>query len=100
MSLATAIQEPIGIMTQSSLALEAPVGARPFIKWAGGKGQLLPELTQRLPGHFGRYHEPFVGGGALFFHLHSAGRLRRGAGSRASSCPGGACRVGPGRTDR
>jgi DNA adenine methylase len=79
MSLAAAIEEPIGIMTQSSLAIEAPVAARPFIKWAGGKGQLLPELTQRLPGHFGRYHEPFVGGGALFFHLHSAGKLRRGA---------------------
>ena len=78
MSLA-ARQDPIGIMTQSSLALEAPVAARPFIKWAGGKSQLLHELSQRLPRHFKRYHEPFVGGGALFFHLHNAGRLRHGA---------------------
>jgi DNA adenine methylase len=66
-------------MTQSALALEAPVAARPFIKWAGGKGQLLPELSQRLPHRFRRYHEPFVGGGALFFHLYNTGRLRHGA---------------------
>ncbi len=76
MSLTIARKDPIGIMTQSSLAIEAPVAARPFIKWAGGKGQLLPELTQRLPRHFKRYHEPFVGGGALFFHLYNAGKLR------------------------
>lgn len=53
--------------------------ARPFLKWAGGKGQLLPELTNRLPPHFGRYHEPFVGGGALFFSLWGGGRLAAGA---------------------
>ena len=43
---------------------------RPFIKWVGGKGQLLPELLKRvkLAGDFGRYHEPFVGGGALFVY--------------------------------
>jgi DNA adenine methylase len=66
-------------MAQSSLALEAPLAARPFIKWAGGKGQLLPELSRRLPRSFRRYHEPFVGGAALFFHLHNGGRLREGA---------------------
>lgn len=44
-------------------------GARPFLKWVGGKRQLLPELAARSPRGFGRYHEPFVGGGALFFHL-------------------------------
>ena len=42
---------------------------RPFLKWAGGKRQLLTEISSRLPGHFGTYYEPFVGGGALFFHL-------------------------------
>lgn len=52
---------------------------RPFLKWAGGKGQLLPELTSRLPTHFRRYHEPFVGGGALFFSLSAIGRLSAGA---------------------
>lgn len=42
---------------------------RSFIKWVGGKSQLLPELLSRLPTSFGRYHEPFLGGGALFFAL-------------------------------
>ncbi len=58
---------------------EFSVIARPFLKWAGGKGQLLPELTRRLPVSFHRYHEPFVGGGALFFHLANNGRLKAGA---------------------
>ncbi len=42
---------------------------RPFLKWAGGKGQLLPRLLAELPSRFGDYHEPFLGGGALFFAL-------------------------------
>jgi len=52
---------------------------RPFLKWAGGKGQLLGELTARVDatGEFGRYHEPFVGGGALFFEMFRARLLRR-----------------------
>lgn len=41
---------------------------KPFLKWAGGKTKLLAELTTRVP-RFRRYHEPFLGGGALFFHL-------------------------------
>ena len=49
--------------------------ARPVLKWAGGKGQLLPVLLARLPESFAAYHEPFVGGGALFFALASQGRV-------------------------
>ena len=41
----------------------------PFVKWVGGKRQLLPELVKRLPSNFKTYIEPFVGGGALFFNL-------------------------------
>lgn len=40
---------------------------RPLLKWAGGKTQLLDELLTRMPKNYGRYIEPFVGGGALFF---------------------------------
>jgi DNA adenine methylase len=43
--------------------------ARPFLKWAGGKRQLLGQLVKRLPPSFHAYHEPFLGGGALFFEL-------------------------------
>ena len=56
--------------------LRHPEEARPFLKWAGGKGQLLPELLPRVPSSFGRYLEPFVGSGALFFALVARGRLR------------------------
>lgn len=44
------------------------VKAKPFVKWVGGKTQLLSELTSRIPDRVSRYFEPFVGGGALFFH--------------------------------
>ena len=42
---------------------------RPFVKWVGGKSQLLPELVKRVPQNFTTYYEPFLGGGALFFAL-------------------------------
>lgn len=45
--------------------------AEPFLKWAGGKRQLLPELLKRVPKNFGAYWEPFLGGGALFFALRA-----------------------------
>lgn len=43
--------------------------AKPFVKWVGGKRQLLPKLVERLPAKIENYWEPFIGGGALFFHL-------------------------------
>ena len=50
------------------VASETGVG-RPFIKWAGGKRQLLPSLLRHAPPKPARYFEPFIGGGALFFAL-------------------------------
>lgn len=52
--------------------------AKPFFKSAGGKTRLLPELLKRLPDRFGTYHEPFVGGGALFWNLAASERIGRG----------------------
>jgi site-specific DNA-adenine methylase len=45
----------------------------PFIKWAGGKSQLLSELDKMIPHQFNKYFEPFRGGGAMFFYLMSRG---------------------------
>ncbi len=42
---------------------------QPVLKWAGGKRQLLPQLEEYFPKKFTRYYEPFVGGGAVLFHL-------------------------------
>lgn len=44
---------------------------KPFVKWAGGKRQLLPILSLHLPQNFENYFEPFLGGGAVLFHLMS-----------------------------
>ena len=53
--------------------------AKPFLKWAGGKTQLLPQLLARTPTRIGTYYEPFLGGGALFFALQQRGRFERAA---------------------
>jgi DNA adenine methylase len=49
---------------------------RPFLKWAGGKRQLLPVLRSFYPLEYERYFEPFLGSGAVFFDLHNRGLLR------------------------
>ena len=51
------------------------VRLRPFLKWVGGKRQLLPVLRRFYPEPMGRYFEPFVGSGAVFFDLVSSGHL-------------------------
>lgn len=43
--------------------------AAPFVKWAGGKRQLLPQIKERMPEKYNKYYEPFVGGGAVIFEL-------------------------------
>lgn len=57
-------------VTAALLAKDSsPAHAKPFLKWVGGKRQLLREIIGHAPAKFGSYHEPFVGGGAVFFHL-------------------------------
>jgi DNA adenine methylase len=54
---------------------EKQLFAKPFLKWAGGKTQILDEIDKRLPkneiyaGDIDTYIEPFLGGGAVFFHI-------------------------------
>ena len=54
-----------------------PSPVRPFLKWAGGKRQLLPRIRLFYPEQFGTYYEPFVGSGAVFFDLYNRGLLAR-----------------------
>jgi DNA adenine methylase len=50
----------------SALSVVAP---RPFLKWAGGKSQLIQQYIPHFPSGYKTYYEPFLGGGAIFFHL-------------------------------
>ena len=59
---------------QSRLVQSQNFYAKPFLKWMGGKGQLLKEIDKRLPknvknNEIDYYYEPFVGAGSVFFHL-------------------------------
>ena len=57
---------PIGLLP-SFAAYSAPI--KPFIRWAGGKSRLLPRVLPHVPDSINEYYEPFLGGGAVFFHL-------------------------------
>jgi len=57
------VQEPLGLFPKY-------VAIKPFLKWAGGKTQLLTELHKYVPNNFNKYIEPFIGGGAMFFSLN------------------------------
>ena len=48
---------------------------RPLLKWAGGKTQLLGEILPKMPKKYGRFIEPFFGGGAVFFAVRPAGGI-------------------------
>lgn len=74
-------------MHRSAVVEPAP-SVRPFLKWAGGKRQLLRELRRYVPVEFSMYHEPFLGSGALFFDLWRSNRLH-----------GTACQLGDANPD-
>lgn len=54
---------------QATTKLNAIRVVKPILKWAGGKTQMLSDLLPKVPSSYGRYIEPFLGGGALFFAL-------------------------------
>lgn len=56
-------EEPLGFFPNE-------VSIKPFLKWAGGKTQLIPELAKLIPLQYNKYIEPFIGGGAFFFFLN------------------------------
>ena len=63
------------MLETATIRTKSKYSAKPFVKWAGGKTQILNELIRRLPLHLfysnkiNKYIEPFVGSGALMFHI-------------------------------
>ena len=58
------------IVSKSDKALPEVASARPFLRWAGSKRQLLPRLRPLIEASPGRYIEPFMGSASLFFSLN------------------------------
>lgn len=56
-------------MTEHAIPKKNSMQAKPILKWAGGKTQMLGDLLPKVPTSYGRYIEPFIGGGAMFFAL-------------------------------
>jgi len=50
---------------------------KPVVKWVGGKTQLLENISENAPIEYGKYIEPFFGGGAVFFSLYKQGRVKK-----------------------
>ncbi len=75
LSFATDDMSTAQARSRVSVSPPSPPAVRPFLKWAGGKRQLLPEITRFVPPSFGAYCEPFLGSGAVYFDLESRGLL-------------------------
>src|SRR5438067_13634864 len=59
---------------------------QPFLKWAGGKRQLVPEIRKYIPTKFKLYFEPFVGAGAVLFELQPSIALINDANPELINC--------------
>lgn len=68
----------IDLSTAATAAPERQRATKPFVRWAGGKTRLLPQILPHVPNSFRNYYEPFLGGGAMFFAVQDRiqGRAR------------------------
>ena len=72
--------------TSKRRAYKHNVLAQPFLKWAGGKRQLLPVIKEYLPKKFTQYYEPFVGAGAVLFSLQPRKSIINDTNSELINC--------------
>ena len=77
-------QEPLS--RSKRRAYKHNVLAQPFLKWAGGKRQLLPAIKEYLPKKFTQYYEPFVGAGAVLFSLQPKKSIINDTNSELINC--------------
>jgi len=70
----------------SKLGIESSIQVKPFLRWAGGKSRLTKYLKEYLPKEFGRYWEPFLGSGALYFCLFPTNAYLSDSNSDLISC--------------
>lgn len=90
MAQATSLQLGITLDLQRDMlagSFLCPVKAKPFLKWAGGKTQLLQTLSALMPADWdGAYYEPFLGSGALFFHVNPASAVINDSNDELINC--------------
>ena len=68
--MTTLLVQPTPPLPRSSRYLQGvTIPPRPFLKWAGGKSQLIQQYSRHFPPQYQTYYEPFLGGGAIFFYL-------------------------------
>lgn len=67
--LSNALNIPLRELLDFEYKVVTESNLKPFVKWAGGKTQLLNEIKELMPKQYNVYFEPFIGGGALFFNL-------------------------------
>ena len=58
------------LLVRNQTLFPIPSLQKPFLKWAGGKTQMIPDLLKFAPAKFNKYIEPFIGGGALYFNIN------------------------------
>lgn len=80
------IEQPSTAPVKRSRARAKNQLLQPFLKWAGGKRQLLPYIREQIPAKFNRYYEPFIGGGAVLFDLQPKNGLINDFNEELANC--------------